>query len=69
MQNKFGDIPPNMTQFTGEGRTIFLIVMGLNWGREGKDLTQFQQLILIVITKKRSRLREIQEEILLQQSM
>ena len=30
----------------------FLIVMGLNWGRQRKDLTQFQQLILIVIIKK-----------------
>jgi hypothetical protein len=26
--------------------------MGLNWGRQEKDLTQFQQLILIVMTKK-----------------
>jgi hypothetical protein len=38
-----------MTQLTRGGRTT---VIRLNWGRQGKDLTQFQQLILIVITKK-----------------
>jgi hypothetical protein len=42
----------NITQLTGGGKTIFLIVMCLNWGRQEKDLTQFQHLILIVMTKK-----------------
>jgi len=41
-----------MIHLTGGGRTIFLIVMRFNWGRQGKDLAQFQQFILIVITKK-----------------
>jgi len=36
-------------------RTIFQIVMGLNLGRQEKDLTQFQQLILIVMTKKQKK--------------
>jgi hypothetical protein len=51
----------NITQLTERGRTIFQIVMGLNWGGQEKDLTQFQQLILIVMTKKRNWLNEIQE--------
>jgi hypothetical protein len=42
-------------------RTIFQIVMELNLGRQEKDLTQFQQLILIVMTKKKNKLQEIQE--------
>jgi len=35
-----------------EAEPIFLIVMGLNWDRQEKDLTQFQQFILIVMIKK-----------------
>jgi hypothetical protein len=55
----------NITQLTGGGRIIFLIVMGLKIMGQ----TQFQQLILIVMTKKRNRLEEIPEEMLLQKSM
>ena len=36
-------------------RTTFQIVMGLNLGRQEKDLTQFQQLILIIMTKKKKQ--------------
>jgi hypothetical protein len=43
----------NITQLTGGGRTIFLIVMGFNWSRQEKGLPQFQQLILIPMTKKK----------------
>src|ERR1700720_1252280 len=32
--------------------------MGLNWGRQEKDLTQFQQFILIVMTKKETDCRK-----------
>jgi hypothetical protein len=32
----------NITKLTEGGRTMFQIVMGLNWGRQEKDLTQFQ---------------------------
>jgi hypothetical protein len=46
-----------ITQLTGGGRTIFQIVMRLNWGRQEKNLTQFQQLILIVMTKKETDIR------------
>jgi hypothetical protein len=55
----------NKTQLTGGGRIIFLIVMGLKIMGQ----TQFQQLILIAMTKKRNRLEEIPEEMLLQKSM
>jgi hypothetical protein len=42
----------NTAQLTGGGRTIFQIVMGFSWGKQEKDLTLFQQPILIVMTKK-----------------
>jgi hypothetical protein len=32
----------NIKKLTGGGRTIFQMVMGLDWGRQEKDLTQFQ---------------------------
>jgi hypothetical protein len=51
----------NISQLTGGGRTIFLIVMGLNWDRQEKDLTQFQEFILIVMIKKRNGLEGIQK--------
>ena len=30
--------------------------MRFNWGKQGKDLAQFQQFILIVITEKKNQI-------------
>ena len=59
-----------MTQLTGGGRTIFLIVIGLKvMGQTRKRKTQFEQLTLLVMSNRRNRSKEIPEEILLQKSI
>ena len=53
----------NKTQLIGEGRIIFLVVMGLNWGRQEKDLTQFQQLLMVMTKKKEQTGRDTRDVI------
>ena len=54
----------NKTQLIGEGRIILLVVMGLNWGRQEKDRTQFQQLLMVMTKKKEQTGRDTRGDVI-----